>query len=416
MELQNLPIPYQGDCPYIFVSYSHKNASKVLPVIEQLQTNHYRVWYDEGIDPGTEWDENIAQHVEQCGFFIAFLSPEYLSSSNCRDELNYARDLDKNRLLVYLSDVELPGGMSMRLSRLQAIHMYTYANQETFLQKLFMAPGIDRCLEDVEQPSSEPDCIEKSTGKSELEKTNQGHSISVNTDSETPFQELPRTKFRFLIFCLLPLISLALNGAACYIYANTAFLASNQSSLDRMFNMGFYNGLYATSTIIFTIIWIDKKTFSEQRFKNVAFTLFSTHFAVFLYLFYVIAGLYYGNWALVPSAKEWLVLLSSSEHIVLWVDIGTTALCILSFLVEVIFRKNTVRIWSCTMAAFYLIVLIYYCVMKSAAPYVIFELIAAIIFHSYISAYLKFWKEVKQYYLQLGTSSTSLEGASHSTF
>ena len=190
MKLQNLPVPYQGDCPYIFISYSHKNASKVFPVIEQLQANNYRVWYDEGIDPGTEWDENIAQHVKHCGFFIAFLSPEYLSSSNCRDELNYARDLDKNRLLIYLSDVELPGGMSMRLSRLQAIHMYTYVNPEAFLQKLYTAPGIDLCLEDVEHPLSESDCTDKSMSKSGLEETNQVHSISVDSELETRFQEL----------------------------------------------------------------------------------------------------------------------------------------------------------------------------------------------------------------------------------
>lgn len=154
--------PYKGKDPYIFISYSHKNINDVFPVIEQLQKKHYRVWYDEGIDPGTEWDENIAQHIEQCGFFIAFLSQEYISSSNCRDELNFARDRGKKRLLVYLHDVELPGGMSMRLSRLQAIHMYAYASLEDFLQKLCMAPGIDSCLGGVEQIPSEWDQMETS--------------------------------------------------------------------------------------------------------------------------------------------------------------------------------------------------------------------------------------------------------------
>ncbi len=138
--------PYHGEKPYIFVSYSHRNVDDAMEIVNQLQSNCYRVWYDEGIDPGSEWDENIASHVESCGFFIALLSQEYLSSSNCKDELNYARDLEKPRLLIYLDDIQLPGGMQMRLSRLQAIHKYRYDDQESFYEKLYASKGIDTCL------------------------------------------------------------------------------------------------------------------------------------------------------------------------------------------------------------------------------------------------------------------------------
>ena len=43
---------YEGNKPYIFVSYSHKNSSVVLSYIEKLYELKYRVWYDEGIAPG----------------------------------------------------------------------------------------------------------------------------------------------------------------------------------------------------------------------------------------------------------------------------------------------------------------------------------------------------------------------------
>ena len=117
--------PYKGDQPYIFISYAHKDRNSVIPVIRSMTEDGYRIWYDEGIDPGTEWDENIASHVKNCRMFIAMMSDNYLASTNCRDELNYARDLEKDRVLVYLSDVQLEGGMRMRLSRLQNIHKYT---------------------------------------------------------------------------------------------------------------------------------------------------------------------------------------------------------------------------------------------------------------------------------------------------
>lgn len=136
---------YKGKKPYIFISYSHQNSSEAEIIIQRLINDNYRVWYDEGIDPGTEWDENIATHIEGCGYFIALLSNEYLESSNCKDELNYARELEKPRLLIYLKNVQLPGGMRMRLSRLQAIHKYKYDLEDVFLQKLEETDGLDLC-------------------------------------------------------------------------------------------------------------------------------------------------------------------------------------------------------------------------------------------------------------------------------
>lgn len=129
--------------PFVFISYSHKDSETVLQVIKELQKNSYEIWYDDGIDPGTEWDKNIAEHVEQCGYFIAFISKNYINSSNCKDELNFARDLEKKRFLVYIEEVELPSEMKMRLSRIQNIHKYKYDNDKDFYNKLFSADGLD---------------------------------------------------------------------------------------------------------------------------------------------------------------------------------------------------------------------------------------------------------------------------------
>ena len=135
--------PYEGDEPHIFVSYSHKDMLAVFDIIKQLQNAGYRVWYDEGIDPASEWDENIAEHICKCSYFIAFISENYINSQNCRDEISYARDLEKERLLVYLEQTRLPAGMAMRLMRLQAIHKYKYKTTAEFCDKLFSAKGID---------------------------------------------------------------------------------------------------------------------------------------------------------------------------------------------------------------------------------------------------------------------------------
>lgn len=137
--------PYTGDDPYIFVSYAHKDKNKVFGVIRSMQEQGYRIWYDDGINPASEWDENIAAHIKGCSYLIAFISQNYIDSDNCKDEIKYARDLKKERLLVYLEDTELPAGMAMRLMRLQAIHKYTYSSESDFYDKLYSAHGIEVC-------------------------------------------------------------------------------------------------------------------------------------------------------------------------------------------------------------------------------------------------------------------------------
>ena len=94
------PKPYEGDRDYIFVSYSHRDSARVFPLIEALNASGYRVWYDEGIDPGTEWPESIADHLARCCVCLAFISPNSVNSLNCRREINFALSRSKGFLSV----------------------------------------------------------------------------------------------------------------------------------------------------------------------------------------------------------------------------------------------------------------------------------------------------------------------------
>ncbi len=134
--------PYDGEKPYIFISYAHKDAAVVNQMIAQMIDDGYRVWYDEGIHPGTNWDEFIASKIKGCSMLIAFLSENYLASDNCRDELNFSRDCVDNLLLVYIEPVSLPAGMEMRFGRIQAIPAYEYTNKSMFFEKLYLSRGI----------------------------------------------------------------------------------------------------------------------------------------------------------------------------------------------------------------------------------------------------------------------------------
>ncbi len=172
--------PYEGNDPFIFVSYSHKNRDEALSIVERLQEDGYRVWYDEGIHPGSEWDEYIARYVANCSLFLALLSDEYLQSSNCKDELNHARNKEKNRVLVYLKDIDLPAGMELRLSRLQNIHRSNYLDENAFFGKLYTSDGIEACRAVIENKDEQHNNKESLSENIEISREMQSASVKLD--------------------------------------------------------------------------------------------------------------------------------------------------------------------------------------------------------------------------------------------
>lgn len=135
---------YEGGEPYIFVSYAHSDSERVFPIIRRLFDDGYRLWYDEGIDPGTEWPEEIAAHLEGCHALLLFISPRSIESHNVRREINLALNRKKRLLCVYLEETQLSAGMEMQLSLLQSIHC-TYPQSEDFFSRLekVLGPAAD---------------------------------------------------------------------------------------------------------------------------------------------------------------------------------------------------------------------------------------------------------------------------------
>lgn len=130
------PVAYKGDGKFIFISYAHKDSKMVFPIIRKMQKCGFNVWYDEGIELGTSWDDYLADNILDCECMISFVSANYLNSVNCHNELDFAKDENKNILMAYLENVRLPSGMRMRLGHLQAAHYYA-EEEERFYEKLF---------------------------------------------------------------------------------------------------------------------------------------------------------------------------------------------------------------------------------------------------------------------------------------
>ena len=140
-----MAVAYNGNEPYIFVSYSHKDGPAVLRIVEALNDNGFRVWYDNGIEAGTEWPEYIAERLMSSQVVIAFMSRNSQESHNCRREIHFAIELKKELLVVYLEDFDLSPGMRLQLSALQAMYRTKCSDDADFCARLCNAAILQKC-------------------------------------------------------------------------------------------------------------------------------------------------------------------------------------------------------------------------------------------------------------------------------
>lgn len=151
-------VPYEGSEPYIFISYAHRDGERVFPVIERLAADGFRIWYDEGIDPGSEWISNIGQHLATASAVITFLSANSVASQNCREEIMFARDEKIPILAIHLEDLEIDRGLKLALMSYQAVFKHAYDDENQFFSKVESASMLGACREIIEsEPEPEPD-------------------------------------------------------------------------------------------------------------------------------------------------------------------------------------------------------------------------------------------------------------------
>lgn len=99
--------PYEGNRPFLFISYAHKQSAEVVDTIRILHDSGIRLWYDEGIPAGSDWPANIADHMQNCEKVIFFLSKDALASPNCYSEMRTAQRLNRPVLVVRLDQSEV---------------------------------------------------------------------------------------------------------------------------------------------------------------------------------------------------------------------------------------------------------------------------------------------------------------------
>lgn len=190
-----MPPAYEGGKPYIFISYAHKDTELVMPAIEALQAQGYPVWYDAGIQVGTEWPEYIAEHLLHCSLVVAFISEASIASPNCRQEIVYALDKRKHMITVRLDDAQMPPGMEMQLNLCQSLFAYKHDTLEGYVTELARAPYIAECLNltpptSVEQKTEADSDHGKARTTCSFDTKKASEKKKADTDEEVPAIDL----------------------------------------------------------------------------------------------------------------------------------------------------------------------------------------------------------------------------------
>jgi hypothetical protein len=106
---------------FVFVSYSRADSEAMLEIIGELQQKGASFWYDGHNIGGDDWIAALEERLMGCSAVLAIVSPNFLTSKYCAREVSFADALNRPICPIYLSPVELKGGLNFLLHSIQRI-------------------------------------------------------------------------------------------------------------------------------------------------------------------------------------------------------------------------------------------------------------------------------------------------------
>lgn len=135
---------------YVFVCYAHDERAVVLDQIRWLRDDGFDVWFDEAIEAGNRWSEDLARAVEGCAAVLYFLSPRSATSRYCLDEIHFALECGRPIVPAEIEPVTLTPGLRLSLGGTHRIFMYRLGPEE-FRRKL--ASGLRAAIDGTPAPT-----------------------------------------------------------------------------------------------------------------------------------------------------------------------------------------------------------------------------------------------------------------------
>ncbi len=128
---------YDGEEPYIFVSYSHADTPQVREIMQRIDREKFRYWYDDTMEIGEDFRIELQSKIEKCSAFLLFISDASMQSKYCGMEIITAFKNNKRIFPVYLDDATvIPGALKMILENLQHVKGAAITKDAKYIDKL----------------------------------------------------------------------------------------------------------------------------------------------------------------------------------------------------------------------------------------------------------------------------------------
>ena len=91
----------------IFLSYAHEERERVRPLVTAFEAQGWSVWWDQQLETGESWDEEIEKELANARVVVTVFSAQSVESRFVRAESMEAYDNDK-LFPVRLDDIKVP--------------------------------------------------------------------------------------------------------------------------------------------------------------------------------------------------------------------------------------------------------------------------------------------------------------------
>lgn len=95
----------------LFLSYSHKDTDKAARLADLLAQGGHAVFWDDALQAGRQWRDQLAQEIEAADGLVYALSPDAVASAWCQFEFTHAIRHGKTIIpvkIVPMDDADLP--------------------------------------------------------------------------------------------------------------------------------------------------------------------------------------------------------------------------------------------------------------------------------------------------------------------
>ena len=134
----------------VFISYSRKNLERVMEIKRQIDSYcKTDCWIDlKGIESGSEmFLRDIVGGINACKVFLFMLSRESMESEYALLELNYAKEMKKNVVLVNIDDCRMTGVFLFKYSLTDTIAWNNQPQREKLLRDVTRWVGGSQTIE-----------------------------------------------------------------------------------------------------------------------------------------------------------------------------------------------------------------------------------------------------------------------------